>query len=119
MRQARPDSISISRCCRGDGFAEDHIHQIAHGTACPNVDPLAPANLKQRIADGVADALNHRITPWLKATEKVESINENENDPIASATQLIAQQESLDKRFGTRSSISREIINNNTLFFTI
>ena len=67
------------------------------------------ASLKQRIADGVADALNHRIAPWLKATEKVESINENENDPIASATQLIAQQESVDKRFGTRSSISREI----------
>ena len=71
---------------------------------------IEAANLKQRIADGVADALNHRIAPWLEATEKVESINENENDPIASAIQLIAQQESLDKRFGTRSSISREII---------
>ena len=67
------------------------------------------ANLKQRIADGIADALNHRIAPWLKTTEKLESINKNENDPIASAAQLIAQQEGVDKRFGTRSSISREI----------
>lgn len=67
------------------------------------------ASSKQRIADGVADALNHRIAPWLEATEKFESLNKNENDPIASAAQLIAQQESVDKRFGTRSSISREI----------
>jgi hypothetical protein len=67
------------------------------------------ASLKQRIADGVADALNHRIAPWLEATEKFESIHKNENDPIASAAQLIAQQESVDKRFGTRSSIGREI----------
>ena len=67
------------------------------------------ATLKQRIADGIADALNHRIAPWLEATEKVEFIINHQNDPIARAAQLIAQQESLDKRFGTRSSISREI----------
>jgi hypothetical protein len=67
------------------------------------------ASLKQRIADGVADALNHRIAPWLEASEKVESIIKNQNDHIARAAQLIAQQESMDKRFGTRSSIKKEI----------
>jgi len=63
----------------------------------------------QRIAEGIADALNSRIAPWFEPTEKLSATIKHQTNPIAEAVHLIAQQESADKRFGTRSRIKAEI----------
>ena len=67
------------------------------------------ANLQKLIAEGVADGLNHRVAPWFESTQKLTSIDKNLINPIAVAINLIAQQESADKRFGIRSNIKKEI----------
>lgn len=67
------------------------------------------ANLLKRIAEGVADGMNHQIAPWLKNTQKLTSTDKNLANPIADAVKLIAHQETADKRFGTRSRIRKEI----------
>jgi len=63
----------------------------------------------QRIAEGIADGLNARIAPWFETTEKLSANTKHQTNCIAVAEHLISQQESADKRFGTRSRIKTEI----------
>ena len=66
-------------------------------------------NLKNQIAEGIADGLNHRIAPWLEATNPLAQANQDRLNPIEAAANLVVQQEISDKRFGTRSRIKEEI----------
>lgn len=66
-------------------------------------------NFKKRIAEGVADVIKHRIASWLEPSEKLLLQVDNQINPLSSAKQLLAKQETVDKRFGKISSIAAEI----------
>lgn len=61
-----------------------------------------------RVAQGIADGLNKRIAPWLKASEGLLQPLLQPQNPLDSARKLLDRQAQEDKRYGTRAALRQE-----------
>ncbi|WP_396434795.1 hypothetical protein [Limnohabitans sp.] len=67
------------------------------------------ADWRLRVARGIADGLNKRMAPWLKASEALALPMADPADPLERARRTLARQSQEDLRFGTRSLVGEQL----------
>jgi hypothetical protein len=62
------------------------------------------------IAQGIADGLQHRLAPWLAATESLAHNLPATQSALERARHVLARQAQQDHRYGTRANVTEELV---------
>ena len=71
------------------------------------------------IAQGIADGLQHRLAPWLAATESLAHSLPASQNALERAQQMLTRQAQQDKRYGTRAQVAEELAQARSLLAAI
>lgn len=90
-------------------LANDLAGQISRANALSSELGALQSQWRISIAQGIADGLQHRLSPWLAPTESLAHNLPASQKALERAQQVLTRQAQLDKRYGTRAQVTEEL----------